>query len=52
VRRLPILLRSAGFELVASRSHSYLQTSQPDYMLSLVDRGADALAELTAALGG
>jgi ubiquinone/menaquinone biosynthesis C-methylase UbiE len=37
VRRLPILLRSAGFELVASRSHSYLQTSQPDYMLSLVD---------------
>jgi SAM-dependent methyltransferase len=44
VRRLPALLRSAGFELGGSRSHGYLQTDQPAYMLTIVDRGADALA--------
>jgi hypothetical protein len=44
VRRLPALLRSAGFQLRGSRSHGYLQTDQPEYMLTLVDRGADALA--------
>ena len=26
-------------KLVKVRSHGYLQTSQPDYMLTLVDRG-------------
>jgi arsenite methyltransferase len=57
VRRLPALLRSAGFELLGLGSHGYLQTDQPAYMLTLVDRGADALAssgrigpELCAAL--
>jgi hypothetical protein len=44
VRRLPALLRSVGFGLHGSRSHGYLQTDQPEYMLTLVDRGADALA--------
>jgi ubiquinone/menaquinone biosynthesis C-methylase UbiE len=44
VRRLPALLRSTGFELVSARSHGYLQTSEPHYMLTIVDRGADALA--------
>ncbi len=44
VRRLPALLRSAGFELVSSRSHGYLPTADPEYVLTLVDRGADALA--------
>jgi ubiquinone/menaquinone biosynthesis C-methylase UbiE len=44
VRRLPALLRSAGFELYGSYSYGYLQTDQPEYMLTLVDRGADALA--------
>lgn len=44
VRRLPALLLSAGFQLLSSRSHGYLQTAQPEYMLSLVDRGADTLA--------
>ena len=44
VRRLPTLLRSAGFELLGPRSHGYLQTSRPEYMLTLVDRGADTLA--------
>ena len=57
VRRLPKLLRSAGFELLDTCSHGYLQTSQPDYLLTLVDRGADTIAsnnvggdELAAAL--
>jgi SAM-dependent methyltransferase len=44
VRRLPGLLRSVGFEMLGSRSYCYLQTDQPEYMLTLVDRGADALA--------
>jgi SAM-dependent methyltransferase len=44
VRRLPALLRSVGFEMLGSRSHGYLQIHQPEYMLTLVDRGADALA--------
>jgi ubiquinone/menaquinone biosynthesis C-methylase UbiE len=57
VRRLPVLLRSARFELVGSRSHGYVQTAHPEYMTTLVDRGADTLAawgrigpELSAAL--
>jgi hypothetical protein len=41
VRRLPVLLRSVGFELFGARSYGYLQTSDPDYLLTLVDRGAD-----------
>jgi hypothetical protein len=44
VRRLPALMRSVGFQLLGSHSHGYLQTDQPAYMLTLVDRGADALA--------
>ena len=30
--------------MLSSRSHGYLQTSDPEYMLTLVDRGADTLA--------
>jgi SAM-dependent methyltransferase len=43
VRRLPALLRSTGFDILGIRSHGYLQTTDPQYMLTLVDRGADAL---------
>lgn len=43
VRRLPALVRAAGFRDVAMRSHGYLQTSDPAYMLSIADRGADTL---------
>jgi hypothetical protein len=38
------MLRAARFELRSSQSHGYLQTSRPDYMLTLIDRGADTLA--------
>ena len=43
-RRIPALLMSAGFVLSKVRSHGYLQMSQPDYMVSLIDRGADHLS--------
>jgi ubiquinone/menaquinone biosynthesis C-methylase UbiE len=44
VRRLPALARSAGFAVERFDSHGYMQTSQPDYLLTFVDRGADVLA--------
>jgi ubiquinone/menaquinone biosynthesis C-methylase UbiE len=50
VRRLPALLRSAGFEVRSTTSHGYLQSTEPEYMLTLVDRGADAL-ELMGRVG-
>jgi ubiquinone/menaquinone biosynthesis C-methylase UbiE len=43
-RRLPKLLRSEGFDVTSFRGHGYTQTSDPTYMLTLVDRGADLLA--------
>jgi SAM-dependent methyltransferase len=44
VRRLPALVRAAGFSDTSLRSHGYVQVDDPDYMLSIADRGADALA--------
>ena len=44
VRRLPSLARAAGFQIERFDSHGYAQTTKPDYMLTLLDRGADALA--------
>jgi hypothetical protein len=38
------LARSSGFRIERFDSHGYVQTSAPDYMLTLVDRGADVLA--------
>ncbi len=43
VRRLPMLVRSAGFDIMSVRSHGYVETSEPAYMLTLIDRGADIL---------
>lgn len=43
-RRLPSAVVSAGFRIERFDSYGYLQTSAPDYMLTLVDRGADLLA--------
>ena len=43
VRRLPTMLRTAGFEAPQSRSYGYTSLPEPSYMLSLVDRGADLL---------
>jgi ubiquinone/menaquinone biosynthesis C-methylase UbiE len=44
VRRLPMLVRAAGFEPGRFRSHGYLEAPSSDgYMLAVIDRGADAL---------
>jgi ubiquinone/menaquinone biosynthesis C-methylase UbiE len=52
-RRLPALVRAAGFRLVRCDSHAYLETSEPgselahtkmSHLLTIVDRGADALS--------
>jgi ubiquinone/menaquinone biosynthesis C-methylase UbiE len=44
VRRLPRAVRDAGFVGGRLRSHGYVQVDDPDYMLSIADRGADTLA--------
>jgi hypothetical protein len=36
-------MRGAGWQVVATRSHGYVETQGAQYMLTLVDRGADAL---------
>jgi ubiquinone/menaquinone biosynthesis C-methylase UbiE len=43
VRRLVGLIRGAGFQDCRLRSFAYTQTNDADYMLTLVDRGADVL---------
>lgn len=42
-RRTPTLAQATGFTVLSYRSHGYTETSSPDYMLTIVDRGADAL---------
>jgi hypothetical protein len=43
-RRLGHILRSMGFAITSLRSHGYTQITEPQYMLTIVDRGADQLA--------
>src|SRR6266849_1206418 len=43
IRRLPTMLRSAGFEAPRCRSYGYTALPEPSYMFTLVDRGADLL---------
>jgi ubiquinone/menaquinone biosynthesis C-methylase UbiE len=43
-RRLSRTLKTTGFTVTSFRSHGYVQTAQPAYMLTIVDRGADLLA--------
>ena len=43
-RRTPKFAQTAGFVVLSYRSHGYTESSNPDYMLTIVDRGADALA--------
>ena len=44
-RRLQRVLGGLGFTVSSLRSHGYTQTTDPQYMLTIVDRGADILAE-------
>ena len=57
MRRLPAMLRTAGFEAPRCRSYGYTSLPEPSYMFTIVDRGADLLLnggrigpELAAAL--
>jgi len=43
VRRLVALIRDAGFQECRLQGFAYTQTDDADYMLTLVERGADAL---------
>jgi len=43
VRRLPALARGCGFEIASFRSHGFVEVAGGEYMLSVVDRGADVL---------
>ena len=43
MRRLPALVAAAGLVATRPRSHGFVQIDHPDYMLSIADRGADAL---------
>jgi ubiquinone/menaquinone biosynthesis C-methylase UbiE len=42
-RRLPALVGGCGFEMERFRSHGFVETTEADYMLTIVDRGADIL---------
>jgi SAM-dependent methyltransferase len=42
-RHTQALAAEAGFEVQRYRSHGYSETTCPDYLLTIVDRGADAL---------
>ena len=43
IRKLPRLVKAAGFAVVRFDSHGYLHYANPDYLLSVLGRGADAL---------
>ncbi len=43
LRRLPQLVAQAGFRVLDTSSFGYTDTRAPQYLLSIVDRGADAL---------
>ena len=44
MRRVSTLAAAAGFDGVSFRSHGYVETPSGGYMLTIVDRGADALS--------
>jgi SAM-dependent methyltransferase len=44
IRRLRALATVAGWREGSFRSHGYVEAAEPNYMLTLVDRGADTLA--------
>jgi SAM-dependent methyltransferase len=45
VRRLPQLLEEHGFDIAPVRSYGYVEAPEGGYMLTWIDRGADALVE-------
>lgn len=43
MRRLPRMIKEAGFEASSIQGHGYVKISEPRYLLTLVQRGADAI---------
>ncbi|MGE3797374.1 MAG: methyltransferase domain-containing protein [Thermomicrobiales bacterium] len=43
VRRMPTLVREAGFEVITAGSHGLVETSDQGYVMTIIDRGADML---------
>jgi ubiquinone/menaquinone biosynthesis C-methylase UbiE len=59
MRRLPALVRDCQLDVIRYASHGYVETSEAEYLLTVIDRGADMLEaagqighELAAALKG
>jgi ubiquinone/menaquinone biosynthesis C-methylase UbiE len=44
MRQLPSLVAAAGFTLESLEPHGYVQTTRPDYLLTLLSRGMNAAA--------
>ena len=44
MRRLPKMVQAAGFIESRTKGHGYVKISDPKYLLTVVDRGADAIA--------
>lgn len=42
-RRLPSLVRGGGFDIEQFSSHGFVETTEAEYMLTIVDRGTDIL---------
>src|SRR5262249_37092670 len=45
MRRLPALVAAAGFSVQSVEPHGYVQTSSPDYLLTLLSRGTHAAVQ-------
>ena len=43
IRRLPKIINEIGFAMRQFQSYGYVENSDPSYMLTIVDRGADTL---------
>ena len=43
MRKLPALVSAAGFQIVRFDSHGYVESAEPGYLLTIVDRGVDSL---------
>jgi hypothetical protein len=42
MRQLPALVSAAGFRVESLQPHGYVQTTSPDYLLTLLSRGTTA----------
>jgi ubiquinone/menaquinone biosynthesis C-methylase UbiE len=51
MRRLPKMITEAGFRICRSDGHGYVKVSNPKYLLTVVDRGADIM-EAAGTIGG